>query len=228
MTDRVLMRSRSARGLMRTLMRVLFIALFGLLLLIILGRILPVPSTLMLARWLTGQSVTRNWVPLSAIAPVLPHAVVAAEDQRFCAHWGVDFGALREVLSDPDGPGRGGSTITMQAVKNVYLWPGRSYIRKMIEIPLALAVDLIWGKPRVMEVYLNIAEWGAGLYGAEAASRHYFSKSARDLSPAEAARLVSALPNPYLRAPSGPSSYSRRVFGRMDGIEPYTACLMPR
>jgi monofunctional glycosyltransferase len=224
MTDRVLLRQRRGSGLRRTLLRVLFISTFALVLLVILGRLLPVPSTLMLARWITGQPVTRAWVPLHLISPSLPRAVIAAEDQRFCAHWGVDFGALREVLDHEDGPARGGSTITMQTVKNVYLWPGRSYLRKAIEIPLALMVDLVWGKRRVMEVYLNIAEWGDGLYGAEAAARHYFRKSAAQLSDIEAARLVSALPNPFLRAPSGPSQYSRRVLARMDGIGTLAGC----
>jgi monofunctional glycosyltransferase len=225
MTDRVLLRRRTAGRLWQTVMRVMFIMLFGLVLLVILGRILPVPSTLMLARWIIGQPVTRTWVPLGAISPNLPQAVIAVEDQRFCRHWGVDFGALREVLADEDGPSRGGSTITMQTVKNVYLWPGQSYVRKAIEIPLALVVDLIWGKQRVMEVYLNIAEWGDGLYGAEAASRFYFRKSAATLTEVEAARLVSALPNPFLRAPTGASQYSRRVFSRMDGIGELTACI---
>ncbi len=225
MTDRVLLRQRRGPGLRRTVIRALFIGLFVLTLLIILGRVLPVPSTLMLARWISGQPVTRSWVPLAAISPSLPRAVIAAEDQRFCGHWGVDFGALREVLENEDGPARGGSTITMQTVKNVYLWPGRSYVRKAIEIPLALMVDLVWGKRRVMEIYLNVAEWGEGLYGAEAAARHYFRKSAAQLSEVEAARLVSALPNPFLRAPSGPSQYSRRVLSRMDGIDTLAGCI---
>jgi monofunctional glycosyltransferase len=225
MADRILLRHRNGPGLRRSLLRTAFISMFTLAVLIILGRILPVPSTLMLARWITGQSVARTWVPIGAISPHLPRAVIAAEDQRFCLHRGVDFDALREVLSEKDSPARGGSTITMQAVKNVYLWPGRSYLRKGIEIPLALVVDLVWGKSRTMEVYLNIAEWGEGLYGAEAASRHYFRKSAAQLSEVEAARLVSALPNPFLRAPSGPSQYSRRVLAKMDGIESLASCI---
>ncbi len=123
--------------------------------------------------WLTQAPVTRHWQPLDDIAPTLVRAVIASEDQRFCQHSGVDFGALAEVLDDPDGPSRGASTINMQLVKNVYLWPGRSYIRKGLEIPLALVVDLAWGKRRVMEVYLNVAEWGDGLFGIEAAARHH-------------------------------------------------------
>jgi monofunctional glycosyltransferase len=205
-----------------------WIFLAGLLLvsgLILAGGFLPVPSTLMLGRWLTGAPVMREWRPLEAISPALVHAVIASEDQTFCNHRGVDFAVLRALLARADGPGRGGSTITMQTVKNVYLWPGRSYVRKALEIPLSLAIDAVWGKRRVMEVYLNVAEWGEGLYGAEAAARHYFRKSAAALTSAEAARLAAALPNPLLRTPQRPSTASRRVFGRMDGIAVLTACL---
>lgn len=203
------------------------LAVMGLVVigLLVLGRLLPLPSTLMLARWATGAEVTRHWTPLERIAPALVRAVIASEDQKFCRHWGVDFAELRDVLMDPDGPWRGASTVTMQTVKNAYLWPGRSMIRKALEIPLALAVDGLWGKARVMEVYLNLAEWGEGLFGAEAAARHYFGKSAGALSPVEAARLVAALPNPFLRAAANPSAASRRVLARMETMGPYAACV---
>ena len=190
-----------------------------------LGRFIPVPSTLMLGRWLTGKAVHREWRPLEEISPHLVRGVIASEDQRFCLHRGVDFGALREVLDDPDGPSRGASTVTMQLAKNVYLWPGRSYIRKGLEIPLALAVDLVWGKHRVMETYLNIAEWGEGLFGAEAAASHYFGKRARDLSAAEAARLVSILPNPLQRNPRRSTLRSQVVRQKMAAIGPLARCL---
>lgn len=175
------------------------------------------PSTLMLGRWLTLQPTQRDSVPLEAIAPVLVQAVVAAEDQRFCLHQGVDWGALRDVVDDEEGPSRGASTITMQTVKNVFLWPGRSYIRKALEIPLALMAEAIWGKRRVMEIYLNVAEWGEGVFGAEAAARHWFRKSARDLTRGEAALLVASLPNPILRNPAKPSPGLRRIAGRIQG-----------
>jgi monofunctional glycosyltransferase len=204
---------------------VVFLILFALLL--AAGRILPVASTLMLGRWATGQAVSRQWQPLEALSPFLVRGVIGAEDQRFCRHRGVDFIALRAVLSDEDGPSRGASTVTMQTVKNVYLWPGRSYVRKALEIPLALVVDLVWGKRRVMEVYLNIAEWGEGIFGAEAAAQHYFGKHARDLGAAEAARLVAILPNPILRTPRRASGASRRVLRRMIVTMPLSACLGP-
>ncbi|MCZ8261682.1 MAG: monofunctional biosynthetic peptidoglycan transglycosylase [Beijerinckiaceae bacterium] len=190
-----------------------------------LGRFLPVPSTLMLGRWLGEAPVTRQWVPLDAVAPAMMRAVIASEDQRFCLHRGVDFGALAEVLEDPDGPSRGASTVTMQVVKNVYLWPGRSYIRKGLEIPLALLVDLAWGKARVMEVYLNIAEWGEGIFGVEAAARHYFGKPALRLSATESARLVAMLPDPRRRDPRRDSASARRVSSRSQAIGDLAACV---
>lgn len=190
-----------------------------------LGRVMPVASTLMLGRWLSGAPVARQWVGFEAIAPALVSGVVAAEDQRYCAHWGVDFIALREVLDDEDGPSRGASTITMQVAKNVYLWPGRSYLRKALEIPLAFVLDLAWGKRRVMEVYLNVAEWGEGVFGAEAAARHHFGKGAAALSATEAARLVAILPNPLQRSTEKPSAASRRVRDRMEGVRPLLECL---
>lgn len=214
------------RGLHRLILRIVLIILVLLGTSLALGRFFPIPSTLMLGRWITGAPVERKWVELQAIAPALVRGAIAAEDQRFCAHWGVDFGALRAVLADENGPSRGASTITMQVAKNVYLWPGRSYLRKALEIPLALAIDRAWGKERVMEVYLNIAEWGEGIFGAEAAARHHFGKQARDLTAIEAARLVAILPNPIQRRADRPSRASRRALGRMAIIGPYAGCVL--
>lgn len=210
---------------MRWLRRFLLALILAFAASLVLGRFLPVASTLMLGRWVTFQPVSRDWVPLSAISPTLARAVIASEDQRFCSHWGVDFVELQAVLDDEGGPGRGASTITMQVAKNVYLWPGRSYIRKGLEIPLALLIDTLWGKRRVMEIYLNVAEWGEGVFGAEAAAQHYFRKSARALNAAEAARLASVLPNPILRDAGRASTASRRVLGRMGGVDGLTACV---
>ena len=187
------------------------------------------PSTLMLGRWLTGQPVTREAVPFAAISPFLVQAVLASEDQRFCAHNGVDWDALREVVDDEEGPSRGASTITMQTVKNVFLWPGRSVIRKGLEIPLAVLADTVWGKRRTLEIYLNVAEWGDGLYGAEAAARRYFRKGARDLSRAEASLLAAVLPNPILRDAGSPSRGVRaraaRIQGRFGQVAGLMECL---
>ena len=222
-------------GLIGRLWRRLWLAivlLFGALVLaLILYRFVPVPSTLMLGRWLTLQPVERQWVPLEQISPNLIRAVIAAEDQRFCTHAGVDWVELNAVLEDEDGPSRGASTLTMQTVKNVFLWPGRSYIRKGLEIPLALAADFVWPKPRMIEIYLNVAEWGEGVFGAEAASQRYFNKPAAKLSAAEAARLAGALPNPILRDPGKPNralqSASGRVQRRLGQLGPLGDCAVP-
>jgi monofunctional glycosyltransferase len=179
----------------------------GIAVLILVYRFQPPVSTLMLARWLEGETVERNFVPLERISGFLRAAVIVSEDARFCAHNGVDWDALRAVLDRPgvNGPTRGASTIPMQTAKNLFFWPSRSYIRKAIEIPLALLIDLAWSKRRILEVYLNLAEWGEGIFGAEAAARHYFHKSAERLDAWEAALLATALPDPRHRNPARPS-----------------------
>jgi len=177
----------------------------------------PPVSTLMLARWLAGKPVQRDYVELSAIAPAVLAAVTSSEDQRFCRHHGVDWDALHVVMSaaDEDGPSRGASTITMQTAKNLFLWPSRSALRKGIEIFFALGLDQIWTKRHILEVYLNIAEWGDGIFGIEAGARHYFGKSAADLDAREAALLATALPNPIRRNPARPSALQRRLSSRL-------------
>jgi monofunctional glycosyltransferase len=207
----------------RTLLRLCFCAAMVLALLILLFRFVPPPSTLMLGRWLTFQPVARDWVPLEAISPALVRAVIAAEDQRFCSHYGVDWVELQKVLDDEDAPRRGASTLTMQAVKNVFLWPGRSVLRKGLELPLAVMTDAVWGKRRVMEIYLNVAEWGDGVFGAEAAARRHFGKL-------EAARLAASLPNPALRNPGAPTpglrAVTRRVLQRMEDAQGLASCVL--
>jgi monofunctional biosynthetic peptidoglycan transglycosylase len=200
---------------------ILFVALS------LVALVVTPPSTLMLVRWATGQPVSRISVPLSAISPFLAQAVIASEDARYCQHHGVDWTALQDVIDDEDGPSRGASTITMQTVKNVFLWPSRSYIRKAVEMPLALYLDLVWGKRRVMEIYLDVAEWGDGIFGAEAAAQHHFGKPARDLTRREAAQLAASLPNPKARDPVRPSALQRahaaRILARIPGTP--TACV---
>ncbi|QFU17778.1 monofunctional biosynthetic peptidoglycan transglycosylase [Microvirga thermotolerans] len=191
----------------------------------------PPVSTLMLGRWLTLQSVEREFVSLDEISPQLPLAVMTSEDGRFCDHHGVDWDALRDVVeaADEDGPARGASTIPMQTAKNLFLWPGRSYIRKGLELPVALYLDLIWSKRKMMENYLNIAEWGEGVFGAEAAARKYFGKPAKDLTRREAALLATALPNPLVRNPGRPKprhqALASRLMRRMEGAAPFSDCL---
>lgn len=192
---------------------------------VLVERFAAPPSTLILGRRLFGDPVDQRWRALPAISPHLARAVIASEDQRFCRHHGVDWGALAEVLDREGGPSRGASTITMQTVKNLYLWPGRSWLRKALELPMAVVLDALWPKKRVMEVYLNVAEWGEGIFGAEAAAQRHFGKPARELSAAEAARLAAALPNPRLSDPRHPSGASRRIARRMGEIGGLADCL---
>jgi monofunctional biosynthetic peptidoglycan transglycosylase len=171
-------------------------------------------STVMLWRRVTGERVEHRTVPLARISPALSLAVVIAEDGRFCSHHGVDFAELRDAIADADDLDdlRGGSTITQQVAKNLFLWPGRSFVRKALEFPLALWIDLVLPKRRVLEIYLNIAEWGPnGEFGVEAGSRRAFGKSARDLTRAEAGLLAAVLPNPAKRDARAPGPGLRRV-----------------
>ena len=195
------------------------LALFALFIVLVgLYTVVRPVSTLMLARMVEGKSYQRVYVPLKSIAPIALASVVASEDASFCDNDGVDWGSLREVLSGAGnhGPSRGASTITMQTAKNLFLWPGRSTIRKGIEIGMALVLGEVWSKARTLEIYLNIAEWGDGLFGIEAAAQRYFHKSASQLNPHEAALLATALPNPFLRNPARPSPLQRRLAGSLE------------
>jgi monofunctional glycosyltransferase len=173
-------------------------------------------STLMVWRWLKGAQVSRQWIDLGEMSPYLPRSVVASEDAKFCSHHGVDWGALRDVVDDAeDGEvTRGGSTITQQVAKNLFLWPGRSFVRKALELPLALWIDAVLPKQRILELYLNIAELGpSGQFGAEAGSAYAFGHSAASLSPREAALLAAILPNPVKRSARNPGPGVRRLAG---------------
>ena len=173
-------------------------------------------STLMLERRLTGARVERIWLPLDALPPAVPAAVIAAEDARFCTHHGIDWSEVREAFADAEdgGPLRGGSTITQQVAKNLFLWPGRSFIRKALEAPLALWIDLVLPKRRVLEIYLNIAEWGPnGEFGIEAGARRAFGKQARALTAQEAALMAAILPNPIRRSAARPRPAVQRLGG---------------
>lgn len=174
-------------------------------------------STLMAWRSLRGAPMHREWIDLAAMSPSLPRSVVAAEDAHFCKHHGIDWGALREAIDDAqeDGtPFRGASTITQQVAKNLFLWQGRDFVRKALEFPLALWIDLVLPKARILEIYLNIAELGPqGQFGVEAASAYAFGKSAAGLSSREAALLASILPNPVKRSARSPGPGVRRLAG---------------
>jgi monofunctional biosynthetic peptidoglycan transglycosylase len=200
----------------RTILLVLLVALLVPYVLAPFYRVGHPVSALMAWRWLKGAPVTRQWIDLDEMSPYLPRSVVGAEDAKFCGHHGVDWGALREVVDDAeDGEvTRGGSTITQQVAKNLFLWPGRSVIRKALELPLALWIDAVLPKPRILEIYLNIAELGpSGQFGAEAGSAYAFGHSAATLSPREAALLAAILPNPVKRSARNPGPGVRRLAG---------------
>jgi monofunctional biosynthetic peptidoglycan transglycosylase len=169
-----------------------------------------------------------EWIPIEQIAPVMLRSVVAAEDANFCLHWGFDVAAIRTAIED--GQGRGASTLSQQTVKNVYLWQGRSYVRKAIEALLTPLVEIAWSKRRILEVYLNVAEFDEGVFGVEAAARHYFGVGPEQLSATQAARLASVLPNPKGRSASNPSARLRKRSAAIrDGAEtirgePRAAC----
>ncbi|MGH6946647.1 MAG: monofunctional biosynthetic peptidoglycan transglycosylase [Kiloniellales bacterium] len=174
---------------------------------ILLYGILPPPGTpLMLLRLADGESLTRDWEPLERIDPALARSVIAAEDNLFCQHFGFDWAALGEAFDDyVEGNGRrGASTISQQTAKNLFLWPGRNFVRKGLEAYLTVWLELILTKRRILELYLNVAEWGPGLYGAEAAARHYFGKPADSLSAFEASQLAALLPAPRDWRPGQP------------------------
>lgn len=170
------------------------------------------------------QSSQHQWVPLSSISSSLPLAIMASEDQRFPEHWGLDLNALLSVIqqSGPNGPARGASTITQQTAKNVFLFPSHSYVRKAYELYIALLMEVIWGKERIMEMYLNVVEFGPGIYGVEAASKHYFGVSANQLSRYQAAQLAVVLPNPYKIQPFPMTNYVQNrvswVLGQMQNL----------
>ncbi|RUP07658.1 MAG: monofunctional biosynthetic peptidoglycan transglycosylase [Hyphomicrobium sp.] len=172
-----------------------------LLLIVVYRFVNPPASALMIQQWITGQPIFQKWVAIEDMSPNIVRAVLLSEDGRFCEHSGIDFEALEEAVERAgSGSLRGGaSTISMQVVKNMFLWPSKSYLRKAIELPLTSVMELVWPKHRIMEVYLNIAEWGPGIFGVGAASEVYFRKSARNLSERDAARLAVALPNPLVR-----------------------------
>jgi len=205
------------RHLLLALAAVIVVVLALPYLLTPLYRFVDPVSMPMLWRWATGKRVDRSFVPLSRIAPILPLTVIMAEDGSFCYNRGVDLAAMREALQQADddiAEARGGSTITQQTVKNLFLWPGRSFVRKALEFPLAVWMYLTLPKRRVIEIYLNVVEWGpGGQFGAEAAARYAYRKSASDLTATEAAELAAILPNPARRSARTPSPLVRRLAG---------------
>jgi monofunctional biosynthetic peptidoglycan transglycosylase len=194
------------------------------------------PITWLMARdAVAGRHVERRWVPLDGMVRSLPRAVIGAEDARFCSHGGFDLDAIEAAASAniTGKPLRGGSTISQQTAKNAFLWPERSFVRKGAEAWFTLLIEQLWGKPRIMEVYLNIAEMGPGIYGMAAAADHYFHRPVNRLSARQSARLAAILPNPIKRSAVAPSKqvkrYARRIEKRVRVVrdEKIDTCLWP-
>lgn len=215
--------------LFKKLIKLLLILLLLPYLIVPLYIIIPPLSVPIAASYITLQPTHWNWVSYRRFSGALPRAVITAEDGKFCSHHGVDWDSLQQVVKRAEKGkfNRGGSTLAMQTAKNLFLWYMPKFMRKPFEIPLAMWIDLLWSKKREMEVYLNIAQFGKGIYGAEAASRYYFKKPASELNNDEAALLAAALPNPVKRNPSHPSTYTRfysaSIKSRMGGA--YAACI---
>ena len=199
---------------LRKIRRFLFLVLAGFLILslgsVLLYRVVPPPATpLMVIRLFEGEGIAKRWRSYDEISPHLIRAVMASEDSRFCEHYGFDWDAIESALAEnlQGGPLRGASTITMQTAKNLFLWPARSYVRKGFEAYFTVLLELLWTKRRILETYLNVVEWGPGIYGAEAAARAHFGKSADALSRREAALLAAVLPSPRRWSAGRPTGY---------------------
>ncbi len=211
-------RFRPVRWLVRWLWRLVFAVASVVVLVVLLYKVVNPPTTLYMfgeGRRL-GSGVDHSWVAADAIAPVMLRSVVAAEDANYCTHWGFDMVAIRDAIEA--GGNRGASTISQQVVKNTFLWHGRNYTRKALEAMITPVMEALWSKRRILEVYLNVAEFDQGVFGVGAAARHYFGVGPEALSATQAARLAAILPDPKGRSASDPSnSVRRRAAGIRDG-----------
>ena len=211
------------RALRNFVVAVVVALVVGPIVAVVVYRFAPPPITLlMVERMFRGPGLDHRWRPLSQMSPALPRAAIAAEDARFCEHHGFDVAAIEKAMRHDDrhpGSIRGGSTISQQTAKNVFLWPERSWVRKGLETYFTVLIEAIWGKRRIMEVYLNTVEMGPGVYGVEAASQRYFHESANALDPFQAARLIAILPSPLKWQAIDPGPYVRRRDRRIDAAE---------
>ena len=223
-------------GFVQAVIAAAVIVLFvGPVIMVAVYRFVPPPITfLMVQRMFEGQGLDRRWVPLEKISPNLVRAVIAAEDARFCQHHGFDIEAIEKAM-EANARGkklRGGSTISQQTAKNVFLWPQRDWVRKGLEAWFTVLIEVGWGKERIMEVYLNSIEWGPGVYGAEAAARRNFKVPASKLTAAQSARLAAILPKPLGWKAAKPGPYVKRRAGsinrnaRVVRNEGLTACVL--
>jgi monofunctional biosynthetic peptidoglycan transglycosylase len=219
----------SFRRLRRPIMRVLVALLLLPVVLTALYRIVPPVTPLMAIRLLAGDGATREWVALDALPRAMPLAVLAAEDNRFCLHSGFDWDAIGDAIDEAYAGDRlrGASTISMQVSRNLFLWPGGGWPRKALEALWTPALELLLGKRRIMEIYLNVAETGRGIFGVEAAARRYYGKGAVALSPSEAAGIAAILPDPRDWSPDRGYAASRVpvLLRRMRDIAPLSGCV---
>lgn len=212
-----------------------FLVAWPIVMTIVYAVVPPPFSNVMILRLFSGNGISKDWVSIDEMSPHLAKAVISSEDARFCEHHGVDWvefqGVVEDAFDDDEGPIRGASTIPMQVAKNLFLWDGRTFVRKGLEIPVAYWMDFVWSKRRMMEIYLNIVEWAPGVYGAEAASQLHFRKPASKLTRREAALLAAVLPNPIKRKAGRPSkrvsSIAYRIMGRMNQMGGYLTCIEP-
>ncbi|WP_292083804.1 MULTISPECIES: monofunctional biosynthetic peptidoglycan transglycosylase [unclassified Brevundimonas] len=212
-------KTRKRRPLLTLLLILALIPIGG----VVLHRFVPPLFTiLMVKQAVAGHGMDYRWRSLDHISPRLVEAVIAAEDARFCQHHGFDVEAIQKAMEANEraeqrgsDKRRGASTISQQTAKNVFLWPSRDWVRKGLEVGYTGLIELVWGKRRIMEIYLNVAEWAPGVYGAEAASRHWFGKSAENLTAREAARLAAILPSPRRYKAASPGPYVRRRASRI-------------
>lgn len=213
----------------------LMVFFIGPVIVVAVYRFMPPPVTfLMIQRLFEGHGLERRWTPIERISPALVRAMIAAEDARFCEHHGFDVAAIEKAMK-ANAAGkklRGGSTISQQTAKNVFLWPGRDWVRKGLEAWFTVLIEVGWGKERIMEVYLNSIEWGPGVYGAEAAAQKNFHVPASKLSPTQAARLAAIVPKPLSWKAARPGPYMKRRAGsinrnaRVVRNEGLTACVL--
>jgi len=207
------------RFVRRLVLLLALVLVVGPIVMVAVYRFVPPPLTfLMVERAFEGRGFSRSWRPIEKISPTLVRAAIAAEDARFCEHHGFDVAAIQKAMKNNERhPTRikGGSTISQQTAKNVFLWPQRSYVRKGLEAWFTVLIEVGWGKRRIMEVYLNSIEWGPGVYGAQAAARKNFGKDADQLTPAQAARLAAILPSPLKWKAAQPGPYVRKRSARI-------------
>jgi monofunctional biosynthetic peptidoglycan transglycosylase len=218
--------ARFADGLVRRwrrLLRWLALGVVGLAVLVclwvaLLAHVTPPKGIYMRQEAARLGAIAYQWTPGDRIAPVMARSVVAAEDANFCLHWGFDMAEIRRAIDA--GSNRGASTLTQQVVKNVFLWHGRSYLRKALEALLTPVVEVFWSKGRILEVYLNVAEFDEGVFGVQAAAAHYFGTTPDKLTPTQAARLAMVLPAPKARNAARPTEAQRSRSARiLDGAE---------